>query len=171
MLIGQLGRDTVYQKYGRNADHARFITWSCCGISGRIHSDEMSRAHCKSSAAGPENFADLQNRPLRRNIMFQPSYNVNKRFNRSVSWLGCWNRPYSLLWSNLRELAGTFALQIMENIHNFRPGKINYDFYFGFVHLHRNEKDPSYHDSKTQTCLKPLLYQLYIIPNPTFTLL
>lgn len=108
--------------------------------------------------------------------MFQPSYNVNKLFNRTVLWyfidrLGCWNRPNSLLWSNLRELAGTFALQIMENIQNFRPGKINYDFYFGFVHLHKNEKDPSSHDSKTQTCLKTLPYQLYIIPNPTFTLL
>lgn len=136
----------------------------------------MSRRHCKSSAAGPENFPDLQNRPLRRNIMFQPSSNVNKLFNRTVLWyfidrLGYWNRPYSLLWSNLRELAGTFALQIMENIHNFRPGKINYDFYFGFVHLHKNEKDPFSRGSKTQTCFKNLLYQLYIIPNPTFTLL
>lgn len=134
----------------------------------------MSRTHCEASAAGPETLTDLQNRPLRRNIVFQPSYNVNKLFNRTVSWyfidrLGCWNRPSSLLWANLRELAGTFALQTMENIHNFRPGKINYDFYF--EHLHRNEKDPSSRDSKTQTCVKNHIYQLYIIPNATFTLL
>lgn len=121
------------------------ITWSCSGIRGRMRDDEMSRTHCKSSAAGPEKFPDLESRPLRRNIMFQPSYSVNKLFNRTVTWyftdrLGCWNWPYLLFWCNLRELAGTFALQIVENIHNFKPGQMNYDFIFGFVHLHKNEK-------------------------------
>lgn len=43
--------------------------------------------------------------------MFQPPYNVNKLFNRSVSWyfidrLSYRNPPYSLLWVDLRELAG-----------------------------------------------------------------
>lgn len=41
---------------------------------------------CKSSAAGPENFTELEHRPLTKNIMFQASYAVDKLFNRTVSW-------------------------------------------------------------------------------------